>query len=295
MRKVCKNLVLAIIVAIILSSCSSIKPIDKINMNNEITVLLEKNSSVSLHISYMNMYGYDDVTYSMTGRMNDDKIEIVDNSEQEHISYFSDGIMNILVNNEDFYTVIMSDLVYDAYTSGYLENIDFNNYANYKLVSDKSDKGLREIVYSFEINDILTSEFSLWNLSKGETILSTYVLDNDWQIISHDFKLDVKGGDNLTLMTKTFTYGKELISNTILESYIQSQDRISVTIINTVNEEEEYITYSIPKGTYFGYDFSDSVMDLYYDSLCKDLFKYADQIIEQDITLYIGQSQYAGE
>ncbi|NLF36547.1 MAG: hypothetical protein GX584_05280 [Clostridiaceae bacterium] len=295
MRKVCKNLVLAIIVAIILSSCSSIKPIDKINMNNEITALLEKNSSVSLHISYMNMYGYDDVTYSMTGRMNDDKIEIVDNSEQEHISYFSDGIMNILVNNEDFYTVIMSDLVYDAYTSGYLENIDFNNYANYKLVSDKSDKGLREIVYSFEINDILTSEFSLWNLSKGETILSTYVLDNDWQIISHDFKLDVKGGDNLTLMTKTFTYGNELINNNILESYIQSQDRISVTIINTVNEEEEYITYSIPKGTYFGYDFSDSVMDLYYDSLCKDLFKYADQIIEQDITLYIGQSQYAGE
>lgn len=294
MRKVCRILVLAIIVAIILSSCSSIKPIDKINMNNEITALLEKNSSVSLHISYMNMYGYDDVTYSMTGRMNDDKIEIVDNSEQEHISYFSDGIMNILVNNEDFYTVIMSDLVYDAYTSGYLENIDFNNYANYKLVSDKSDKGLREIVYSFEINDILTSEFSLWNLSKGETILSTYVLDNDWQIISHDFKLDVKGGDNLTLMTKTFTYGKELISNTILESYIQSQDRISVTIINTVNEEED-ITYSIPKGTYFGYDFSDSVMDLYYDSLCKDLFKYADQIIEQDITLYIGQSQYAGE
>jgi hypothetical protein len=264
-------------------------------MNNEITALLEKNSSVSLHISYMNMYGYDDVTYSMTGRMNDDKIEIVDNSEQEHISYFSDGIMNILVNNEDFYTVIMSDLVYDAYTSGYLENIDFNNYANYKLVSDKSDKGLREIVYSFEINDILTSEFSLWNLSKGETILSTYVLDNDWQIISHDFKLDVKGGDNLTLMTKTFTYGNELINNNILESYIQSQDRISVTIINTVNEEEEYITYSIPKGTYFGYDFSDSVMDLYYDSLCKDLFKYADQIIEQDITLYIGQSQYAGE
>lgn len=295
MRKVCKNLVLCIIVAIILSSCSSIKPIDKINMNNEITVLLEKNSSVSLHISYMNMYGYDDVTYSMTGRMNDDKIEIVDNSEQEHISYFSDGIMNILVNNEDFYTVIMSDLVYDAYTSGYLENIDFNNYANYKLVSDKSDKGLREIVYSFEINDILTSEFSLWNLSKGETILSTYVLDNDWQIISHDFKLDVKGGDNLTLMTKTFTYGNELFNNTVLKSYIHSQDRISVTIINTVNEEEEYITYSIPKGTYFGYDFSDSVMDLYYDSLCKDLFKYADQIIEQDITLYIGQSQYAGE
>jgi len=295
MRKVCRILVLAIIVAIILSSCSSIKPIDKINMNNEITALLEKNSSVSLHISYMNMYGYDDVTYSMTGRMNDDKIEIVDNSEQEHISYFSDGIMNILVNNENFYTVIMSDLVYDAYTSGYLENIDFNNYANYKLVSDKSDKGLREIVYSFEINDILTSEFSLWNLSKGETILSTYVLDNDWQIISHDFKLDVKGGDNLTLMTKTFTYGNELINNNILESYIQSQDRISVTIINTVNEEEEYITYSIPKGTYFGYDFSDSVMDLYYDSLCKDLFKYADQIIEQDITLYIGQSQYAGE
>lgn len=295
MRKVCKNLVLCIIVTIILSSCSSIKPIDKINMNNEITVLMEKNSSVSLHISYMNMYGYDDVTYSMTGRMNDDKIEIVDNSEQEHISYFSDGIMNILVNNENFYTVIMSDLVYDAYTSGYLENIDFNNYANYKLVSDKSDKGLREIVYSFEINDILTSEFSLWNLSKGETILSTYVLDNDWQIISHDFKLDVKGGDNLTLMTKTFIYGNELINNNILESYIQSQDRISVTIINTVNEEEEYITYSIPKGTYFGYDFSDSVMDLYYDSLCKDLFKYADQIIEQDITLYIGQSQYAGE
>lgn len=295
MRKVCKILVLSTIVTIILSSCSSIKPIDKINMNNEITALLEKNSSVSIDISYKNMYGYDDVTYSMTGRMNDDKIEIVDNSEQEHISYFSDGIMNILVNNEDFYTVIMSDLVYDAYTSGYLENIDFNNYANYKLVSDKSDKGLREIVYSFEINDILTSEFSLWNLSKGETILSTYVLDNDWQIISHDFKLDVKGGDNLTLMTKTFTYGKELISNTILESYIQSQDRISVTIINTVNEEEEYITYSIPKGTYFGYDFSDSVMDLYYDSLCKDLFKYADQIIEQDITLYIGQSQYAGE
>lgn len=295
MRKVCKILVLSTIVTIILSSCSSIKPIDKINMNNEITVLLEKNSSVSLHISYMNMYGYDDVTYSMTGRMNDDKIEIVDNSEQEHISYFSDGIMNILVNNENFYTVIMSDLVYDAYTSGYLENIDFNNYANYKLVSDKSDKGLREIVYSFEINDILTSEFSLWNLSKGETILSTYVLDNDWQIISHDFKLDVKGGDNLTLMTKTFIYGNELINNNILESYIQSQDRISVTIINTVNEEEEYITYSIPKGTYFGYDFSDSVMDLYYDSLCKDLFKYADQIIEQDITLYIGQSQYAGE
>lgn len=295
MRKVCKILVLSTIVTIILSSCSSIKPIDKINMNNEITVLLEKNSSVSLDISYKNMYGYDDVTYSMTGRMNDDKIEIVDNSEQEHISYFSDGIMNILVNNEDFYTVIMSDLVYDAYTSGYLENIDFNNYANYKLVSDKSDKGLREIVYSFEINDILTSEFSLWNLSKGETILSTYVLDNDWQIISHDFKLDVKGGDNLTLMTKTFTYGNELINNNILESYIQSQDRISVTIINTVNEEEEYITYSIPKGTYFGYDFSDSVMDLYYDSLCKDLFKYADQIIEQDITLYIGQSQYAGE
>lgn len=295
MRKVCKILVLSTIVTIILSSCSSIKPIDKINMNNEITALLEKNSSVSIDISYKNMYGYDDVTYSMTGRMNDDKIEIVDNSEQEHISYFSDGIMNILVNNEDFYTVIMSDLVYDAYTSGYLENIDFNNYANYKLVSDKSDKGLREIVYSFEINDILTSEFSLWNLSKGETILSTYVLDNDWQIISHDFKLDVKGGDNLTLMTKTFTYGNELINNTILESYIQSQDRISVTIINTVNEEEEYITYSIPKGTYFGYDFSDSVMDLYYDSLCKDLFKYADQIIEQDITLYIGQSQYAGE
>lgn len=295
MRKVCKILVLSTIVTIILSSCSSIKPIDKINMNNEITVLLEKNSSVSLHISYMNMYGYDDVTYSMTGRMNDDKIEIVDNSEQDRISYFFDGIMNILVNNEDFYTVIMSDLVYDAYTSGYLENIDFNNYANYKLVSDKSDKGLREIVYSFEINDILTSEFSLWNLSKGETILSTYVLDNDWQIISHDFKLDVKGGDNLTLMTKTFTYGNELINNNILESYIQSQDRISVTIINTVNEEEEYITYSIPKGTYFGYDFSDSVMDLYYDSLCKDLFKYADQIIEQDITLYIGQSQYAGE
>lgn len=295
MRKVCKILVLSTIVTIILSSCSSIKPIDKIAMNNEITTLMEKNSSVSLDISYKNMYGYDDVTYSMTGRMNDDKIEIVDNSEQEHISYFSDGIMNILVNNEDFYTVIMSDLVYDAYTSGYLENIDFNNYANYKLVSDKSDKGLREIVYSFEINDILTSEFSLWNLSKGETILSTYVLDNDWQIISHDFKLDVKGGDNLTLMTKTFTYGNELINNNILESYIQSQDRISVTIINTVNEEEEYITYSIPKGTYFGYDFSDSVMDLYYDSLCKDLFKYADQIIEQDITLYIGQSQYAGE
>ncbi len=295
MRKVCRILVLAIIVAIILSSCSNIKPIDKIAMNNEITALMEKNSSVSLDISYKNMYGYDDVTYSMTGRMNDDKIEIVDNSEQEHISYFSDGIMNILVNNEDFYTVIMSDLVYDAYTSGYLENIDFNNYANYKLVSDKSDKGLREIVYSFEINDILTSEFSLWNLSKGETILSTYVLNNDWQIISHDFKLDVKGGDNLTLMTKTFTYGNELINNNILESYIQSQDRISVTIINTVNEEEEYITYSIPKGTYFGYDFSDSVMDLYYDSLCKDLFKYADQIIEQDITLYIGQSQYAGE
>ena len=194
MRKVCKILVLSTIVTIILSSCSSIKPIDKINMNNEITALLEKNSSVSIDISYKNMYGYDDVTYSMTGRMNDDKIEIVDNSEQDRISYFFDGIMNILVNNEDFYTVIMSDLVYDAYTSGYLENIDFNNYANYKLVSDKSDKGLREIVYSFEINDILTSEFSLWNLSKGETILSTYVLDNDWQIISHDFKLDVKGG-----------------------------------------------------------------------------------------------------
>ena len=294
MRKVCKILVLSTIVAIILSSCSSIKPIDKINMNNEITALLEKNSSVSIDISYKNMYGYDDVTYSMTGRMNDDKIEIVDNSEQEHISYFSDGIMNILVNNEDFYTVIMSDLVYDAYTSGYLENIDFNNYANYKLVSDKSDKGLREIVYSFEINDILTSEFSLWNLSKGETILSTYVLDNDWQIISHDFKLDVKGGDNLTLMTKTFTYGKELISNTILESYIQSQDRISVTIINIVNEEVD-ITYSILKGTYFGYDFSDSVLDLYYDPLCKDLIKYADQKIERDITIYIGQSQYAGK
>jgi hypothetical protein len=152
-----------------------------------------KKKSVTLDVSYQNMEGYDDITYSMIARNINGEIEVMDKSDKSLISLFSGGILYILENEQEFYTVIMSDMLYSAYKTGYLENIDYYNYANYKLKTSKKDNYMHFVTYSFEINDILQEEFTLWGLNKGETVLVTYALDKDWQLFNQTYILDVKG------------------------------------------------------------------------------------------------------
>ncbi len=292
MKRAVRIIIPVLLLILLLSSCSN-NPIEKILKNNDLSVIIENKSKVSLDMSYHNMKGYDDITYSMIVRRKEGQVEILDKSEKNHILLFSNGILNILENEQEFYTVIMSDLLYEAYTTAYLENIDYYNYANYKLISNKNKNGMHAVTYSFEINDILLEEFSIWGLSKGETILVTYTLDNDWQLFDQTFILDVKGGEDKLLLKKTYSFDENVVFNEKFEYYLNTTDTVKISLAGNGESKTEMTEYIIPRNTYFGYDFTDTGMSLYQDSSCTDLFKYTDPVTK-DITLYLGVFEVSG-
>lgn len=292
MKKALRIIVPVFLVMLFLSSCSK-DPIEKILQHNDIVSLINEKKSVTLDVSYQNMEGYDDITYSMIARNINGEVEVMDKSDKSHISLFSGGILYILENEQEFYTVIMSDMLYSAYTTGYLENIDYYNYANYKLKTSKKDNYMHFVTYSFEINDILQEEFSLWGLNKGETVLVTYTLDKDWQLFSQTFILDAKGGEDKFLLTKTYRYDEDFIFHEKLEHYLNTSETVKISIAENMETQEGLIEYIIPKNTHFGYDFTDTGMGLYLDFSCTELFKYNNPVT-QDITLYLGVSEVSG-
>ena len=292
MKRVLWIIIPVLLIMLLFSSCSK-DPMKKILQNNDILNLLSQNPTVSLEVSYQNMDGYDDVTYSMIARSANGEVEITDKSEKNRISLFSNGILNILENEQNFYTVIMSDMLYSAYITGYLENIDYYDYANYRLISNKKSNDRNVVTYSFEINDVLIEEFSIWRLDRGETILVTYTLDNDWHLLNQTFVLDVKGGEDKLLLAKTYRYNEEFAFNEKLNSYLNTADKVQVSIAADIEGQVEVTEYYIPRNTYFGYDFSDTGMGLYLDASCTELFKYNNPVT-QDITLYLGVSEVSG-
>ena len=223
-------IIILVAVMMMLTSCSTVNPIDRISKNNDITNLIENHTTVSVKLSYLNMEGYEDTSYSMTARSTDGYIEILDFSEENRILLFSKGILYILENDKDFYTVLMSDLVYETYISDYLQNIDYYDNANYKFISKKKENNILEVIYSFEINDILIEDFSIWGLGKGETILVEYFLSDNWQLDKQVFILEVKKGEDKILLSKEYRYNLEF-SDEKLDHYINSEDNVVITVI----------------------------------------------------------------
>jgi len=277
-------IIILVAVMMMLTSCSTVNPIDRISKNNDITNLIENHTTVSVKLSYLNMEGYEDTSYSMTARSTDGDIEILDFSEENRILLFSKGILYILENDKDFYTVLMSDLVYETYISDYLQNIDYYNNANYKFISKKKENNILEVIYSFEINDILIEDFSIWGLGKGETILVEYFLSDNWQLDKQVFILEVKKGEDKILLSKEYRYNLEF-SDEKLDHYINSEDNVVITVIEKNDNNQKKVEYMIPRNSYFGYDFSDTGSNLYFDYECTRLFRYSEAVI-QDITLF---------
>lgn len=296
-KRILRCTVLLLALMCLIAGCAQTSPITKISQANDVPNLLARHPVVSLNMSYLNMTVYDDITYSMTAMMQDGAISIIDSSQKDMLFYYADQRMHILDKDKDFYTIVMSDFMYANHTLSFLEQKDYYDSAHYKLVSqtkDKQDK-TKVLVYSFEINDVLLEEVSLWGLSKGETIIMTYVVDENWVILSQTMELDVKGKSNVLLLTKDFSYKDEFVQDATLRSYIQPEETVTVTIFNTMNTDAKPMKYNIPKDTYFGYDYSDIAMDLFYDASCTKLFWHSDDTIEKDITLYLAKANISDQ
>lgn len=294
-KSISRTLLLLLVLMCLITGCAKQSPITSISENNDIAKLLSTHSVVSLKMSYFNMPNYADTTYSMTAKMKDGQIEIIDSSQKRRVVYYADHSMHMLEDETSFYTIIMSDFMYITHTASYLEQIDYYADAHYKLVSETNGKQDKVVVYSFEVNDALKEEFLLWGLAKGETIIMTYVLDNDWVILSQKMEIDVKGNDDVLLLTKDFDYNTQFMPDNGLDSYFNSKKTVTVTIIDSTHQDAQPMKYAIPKSTYFGYDFSDTGMDLFYDITCTKLFRHTDGAIEQDITLYLAKANISGQ
>lgn len=292
-KRILRVTVLLLALMCLIAGCAQTSPITKISQANDIPNLLAEHTVVSLKMSYLNMTVYEDITYSMTAMMQDGTISIIDSSQKDTLFYYADQKMHILDNNKNFYTIVMSDLMYANHTSSFLEQKDYYDLAHYKLVSQTKDKQekTKVLVYSFEINDVLIEEVSLWGLAKGETIIMTYVVDQNWGILKQTMELEIKGKDNVLLLTKDFSYNDEFVQDETLQSYIHPEETVTVTIVDTMNPDAQSMKYNIPKDTYFGYDYSDIAMDLFYDSSCTKLFWHSDNAIEKDIALYLAKAK----
>ena len=81
-------IIILVAVMMMLTSCSTVNPIDRISKNNDITNLIENHTTVSVKLSYLNMEGYEDTSYSMTARSTDGDIEILISQKKTEFFYF---------------------------------------------------------------------------------------------------------------------------------------------------------------------------------------------------------------
>lgn len=254
--------------------------------NDPYTVIADKGTKRT-SITYTNMTDYGDMKYIMYMEQTDSGIRIADFSDESYIKYFTNGKMNFLYNTRDFYTIIMSELMYDYYLSSYLDMADYSDDAEYTLVSDTTKGQTRTVVYRFDINDTIAEDFSVWGLSDGDTVTVTYSLGLDMLMTGMTMAVD-----GSVILDRTDEYGIGFLVDDITEEFLKSDETVKVEVWCGFGTDDAYSTvYDIPEGSFFGYDFTDTGMDLYYDSGYSSVYTYLGGALDTDMTLYMAPIQ----
>ncbi|MFA7673774.1 MAG: hypothetical protein WCY62_07975 [Clostridia bacterium] len=266
------------------------KLITSINESNDPYTVIADKGTKRTSITYTNMTDYDDMTYIMYLEQTDSGIRIADFSDESYIKYFMNGKMHFLYNSSDFYTVIMSDIMYEYYLLSYLDMADYSDDTAYTLVSDNTKGQTRTVVYRFDLNDAIAEDFTVWSLSAGDTVTVTYSLGLDMLITGMTMAVD-----GTVILDRAEEYSIDFLIDDISERFFGSDETVKVEVWYGFGTDDASSTvYDIPEGSFFGYDFTDTGMDLYYDSGYSSVYTYLGGALDMDITLYMAPLQ-AGE
>jgi hypothetical protein len=266
------------------------KLITSINESNDPYTVIADKGTKRTSTTYTNMTDYDDMTYIMYLEQTDSGIRIADFSDESYIKYFMNGKMHFLYNSSDFYTVIMSDIMYEYYLLSYLDMADYSDDTAYTLVSDNTKGQTRTVVYRFDLNDAIAEDFTVWSLSAGDTVTVTYSLGLDMLITGMTMAVD-----GTVILDRAEEYSIDFLIDDISERFFGSDETVKVEVWYGFGTDDASSTvYDIPEGSFFGYDFTDTGMDLYYDSGYSSVYTYLGGALDMDITLYMAPLQ-AGE
>jgi hypothetical protein len=261
--------------------------INSINESNDPYTVVTEKGTKRTSITYMNMADREDMTYIMYMEQTDEGVRIAEFTDEAYINYLMNGKMHFLYNSNDFYTIIMSDLMYEYYLSSYLDMTDYSNDTAYTLVSDSTKGQTRTVKYQFDITDAIAEDFTVWGLAAGDTVTVTYNLGLDMLISTMTMAVD-----STVILDRTEEYGIGFLIDNISEGFFGSDETVKVEVWYGFGTDDASSTiYEIPKGSFFGYDFTDTGMDLYYDSGYTSVYTYLGGALDMDITLYMAPLQ----
>lgn len=264
--------------------------IKSINESNDPYTVITDKGTKRTSITYTNMADHEDMTYIMYLEQTDGGIRIADFTDEAYIKYFMNGKMHFLYNSNDFYTIIMSDLMYEYYLSSYLDMAFYSDDTAFTLVSDTAKGQIRTVKYRFDINDAIAEDFAVWGLTAGDTVTVTYNIGLDMLINTMTM-----AADGTVILDRTEEYGIDFLIDDISEGFFGSDETVKVEVwYGFGTDDASSAIYDIPKGSFFGYDFTDTGMDLYYDSGYASVYTYLGGALDMDITLYMAPLQ-AGE
>ncbi len=180
--------------------------------------------------------------------------------------------------------VILFSCTYTDFISSYLRG-EFP--LDGQILNQKSsEKDGSNIIayYHSKLTPQQTAKVQSFGIDGTETVETRYVITDDNFISSIDYTVLAKDSSHL-LVTRSFEKKNEKQAG-VFDAVSSLTKSVSVDFV-FVGEEQQGRHFEIPAGVYLGIDTADYEYEFFWDEACTMPYQYDEQIVSENITLYV--------
>lgn len=174
---------------------------------------------------------------------------------------------------------------YSDFVNMYIEgDFPFDGHRLNQRSSTRSDDGATVVTYASTLTPQTTAKLAVFGLKGGETILSTYTIEEDDFISAISYAIEEEGGTR-AIASRRFSKSSNKAEGEF--AAVSSFEKTLTVNFVFVGDENSGRNFKVPAGVYVGAYTGENEYAFFKDEACTIPYSYLDEKITEDMTIYV--------